>query len=64
MLNGLKLFLLTFNIYTVLKTKGLFLDESKQRKQELDSYRLYAKDEGFYQVFFDMMKRMANVGNL
>lgn len=37
---------------------------SKQRKQELDLYRLYAKDESFYQAFFDTMKRMANVGNL
>ncbi|MCZ4319168.1 type I restriction endonuclease subunit R [Aequorivita viscosa] len=37
---------------------------SKQRKQELDLYRLYAKDPTFYQAFFDTMKRMANVGNL
>ncbi|RXJ51507.1 type I restriction endonuclease subunit R [Gelidibacter gilvus] len=37
---------------------------SKQRKQELDLYRLYAKDETFYQAFFDTMKRMASVGNL
>lgn len=36
---------------------------SKQRKQELDLYRLYAKDETFYQAFFDTMKRMANVGD-
>ena len=35
---------------------------SKQRKQELDLYRLYAKDEAFYQAFFDTMKRMANTG--
>ncbi|TXD83116.1 type I restriction endonuclease subunit R [Subsaximicrobium wynnwilliamsii] len=35
---------------------------SKQRKQELDLYRLYAKDESFYQAFFDTMKRMASVG--
>lgn len=34
---------------------------SKQRKQELDLYRLYAKDPSFYQAFFDTMKRMANV---
>ena len=34
---------------------------SKQRKQELDLYRLYAKDQTFYQAFFDTMKRMANV---
>ncbi len=34
---------------------------SKQRKQELDLYRLYAKDETFYQAFFDTMKRMASV---
>ncbi len=33
----------------------------KQRKNELDLYRLYAKDEGFYQAFFDTMKRMVNV---
>jgi type I restriction enzyme R subunit len=34
---------------------------SKQRKQELDLYRLYAKDDAFYQAFFDTMKRMASV---
>lgn len=34
---------------------------SKQRKQELDLYRLYAKDDSFYQAFFDTMKRMAQV---
>ncbi|MBA6152400.1 type I restriction endonuclease subunit R [Gelidibacter maritimus] len=33
---------------------------SKQRKQELDLYRLYAKDEAFYQAFFDTMKRMSS----
>jgi type I restriction enzyme R subunit len=39
------------------------LDEvmSKQRKTELDLYRLYAKDEAFYQAFFDTMKRMTNI---
>lgn len=39
------------------------LDEvmSKQRKQELDLYRLYAKDDAFYQAFFDTMKRMSNL---
>ncbi|WP_316804390.1 type I restriction endonuclease subunit R [Pedobacter nototheniae] len=39
------------------------LDEvmSKQRKNELDLYRLYAKDEAFYQAFFDTMKRMVGV---
>ncbi len=36
---------------------------SKQRKQELDLYRLYAKDDAFYQAFFDTMKRMSNVDN-
>ena len=34
---------------------------SKQRKQELDLYRLYAKDDAFYQAFFDTMKRMSNM---
>ncbi|MDX1365780.1 MAG: type I restriction endonuclease subunit R, partial [Arenibacter latericius] len=34
---------------------------SKQRKQELDLYRLYAKDPTFYQAFFDTMKRMASM---
>lgn len=40
------------------------LDEvmSKQRKQELDLYRLYAKDEAFKTAFFDTMKRMASSG--
>lgn len=31
---------------------------SQQRKQELELYKLYAKDESFYQAFFDTMKRM------
>lgn len=37
------------------------LDEvmSRQRKNELDLYRLYAKDEAFYQAFLDTMKRMS-----
>lgn len=34
---------------------------SKQRKNELDLYKLYAKDEAFYQAFFDTMKRMAGI---
>jgi type I restriction enzyme R subunit len=39
------------------------LDEvmSKQRKQELDLYRLYAKDEAFKTAFFDTMKRMSSI---
>jgi len=35
---------------------------SKQRKQELDLYRLYAKDDAFYKAFFDTMKRMSASG--
>jgi type I restriction enzyme R subunit len=31
---------------------------SQQRKKELDLYKLYAKDDSFYQAFFDTMKRM------
>jgi len=40
------------------------LDEvmSKKRKQELDLYRLYAKDDAFKIAFFDTMKRMPSVG--
>jgi type I restriction enzyme R subunit len=36
------------------------LDEvmSKQRKNELELYKLYAQDESFYQAFFDTMKRI------
>jgi len=34
---------------------------SQQRKNELDLYRLYAKDDAFHQAFFDTMKRMINV---
>ena len=34
---------------------------SNQRKQELDLYRLYAKDDAFKTAFFDTMKRMASV---
>ena len=39
------------------------LDEvmSKKRKQELDLYRLYAKDDSFYRAFFETMKRMSNI---
>ena len=41
------------------------LDEvmRKQRKQELELYKLYAKDESFYQAFFDTMKRMVSAGD-
>lgn len=35
---------------------------SKQRKQELDLYRLYAKDDAFKTAFFDTMKRMSESG--
>ncbi|MFD0990469.1 type I restriction endonuclease subunit R [Mariniflexile jejuense] len=35
---------------------------SKQRKNELELYRLYAKDDAFYQAFFDTMKRMSSLG--
>ncbi len=36
------------------------LDEvmGQQRKKELELYKLYAKDDSFYQAFFDTMKRM------
>jgi type I restriction enzyme R subunit len=39
------------------------LDEvmTKKRKQELDLYRLYAKDEAFKTAFFDTMMRMSQV---
>ncbi|MCB0703526.1 MAG: type I restriction endonuclease subunit R [Ignavibacteriae bacterium] len=37
---------------------------SKQRKNELDLYKLYAKDDSFYQAFFDTMKRMIDNPNL
>ncbi len=30
----------------------------QQRKRELELYKLYAKDESFYQAFFNTMKRM------
>jgi type I restriction enzyme R subunit len=32
----------------------------QQRKKELELYKLYAKDESFYQAFFDTMKRMVD----
>lgn len=35
---------------------------SKQRKQELELYRLYAKDDAFKTALSDTVKRMANVG--
>ncbi len=36
------------------------LDEvmGQQRKKEIELYKLYAKDEAFYQAFFDTMKRL------
>jgi type I restriction enzyme, R subunit len=34
---------------------------AKQRKTELDLYRLYAQDSAFKQAFADTMKRMAGV---
>lgn len=39
------------------------LDEvmGQQRKKELELYKLYAKDESFYQALFDTMKRMVEV---
>lgn len=39
------------------------LDEimSQQRKNELNLYKLYAKDDAFHQAFIDTMKRMAGV---
>ncbi|WP_289054311.1 type I restriction endonuclease subunit R [Carboxylicivirga marina] len=38
------------------------LDEvmSQQRRKELELYKLYAKDESFYQAFFDTMKRLVD----
>jgi len=38
------------------------LDEvmSKQRRNELELYKLYAKDDAFYQAFFNTMKRMVS----
>jgi type I restriction enzyme R subunit len=30
----------------------------QQRKRELELYKLYAKDDSFYQAFFDTMKKM------
>jgi type I restriction enzyme R subunit len=37
---------------------------AKQRKQELELYRLNAKDESFKRAFFDTMKRMVDGGGL
>lgn len=34
---------------------------SKQRKADMDLYKLYVQDKSFYQAFFDTMKRMAGV---
>ena len=40
------------------------LDEvmAQRRRQELELYKLYAKDEAFQQALFDTMKRMAERG--
>jgi len=35
---------------------------AKQRKQDTEMYRLHAKDDAFKQAFFDVMKRMVEVG--
>ncbi|MGB0931985.1 MAG: type I restriction endonuclease subunit R, partial [Chitinophagales bacterium] len=37
---------------------------SAQRRKELELYKLYAKDESFYQAFFDTMKRMVDNPNI
>ena len=37
---------------------------NQQRRQELELYKLTAKDESFYQAFFDTMKRMIDMPNL
>jgi type I restriction enzyme R subunit len=37
---------------------------NQQRRQELELYKLTAKDESFYQAFFDTMKRMIDHPNL
>lgn len=34
---------------------------SKQRKADMDLYKLYVQDQSFYQAFFNTMKRMAGV---
>ena len=40
------------------------LDEvmGQQRRKELELYKLYAKDDSFYQALFDTMKRLVNTG--
>lgn len=37
---------------------------NQQRKKELELYKLYAKDESFYQALFDTMKRMVDHGGM
>ena len=37
---------------------------AKQRKQELELYKLHAKDESFKRAFFDTMKRLVDGGNM
>ena len=39
------------------------LDEvmNRQRRKELELYKLYAKDEAFYQAFYESMKRMLDM---
>ena len=48
---------------TEITGKQKILDEimSQQRKNELNLYKLYAKDDAFHQAFIDTMKRMAGV---
>ena len=42
------------------------MDETmrSQRKNELDFYKLYAKDDAFYQAIFDTMKRMTDINTV
>lgn len=35
--------------------------KSKRRKEEMEMFRLSAKDEAFYQAFFDTMKKMVDI---
>jgi type I restriction enzyme, R subunit len=37
---------------------------NQQRRQELELYKLTAKDESFYQAFYDSMKRMIDNPNI
>ena len=53
-----------FDVYNRDLALKKIVDEvmSKQRKQELELYKLYAQDDSFYQAFFNTVKQVISIG--